>query len=143
MSGSSLSPSSNPSSSSSASLSPSSSSNLMYVFRTLTTDDAFLQRIDSTVTAIMKDGKIDQYDIPDLVFLIADIINQLENIRLNNDSLEALLVLLYTFIVNKYNLIPTDGNRDGFKRLFESSIRLAMIQPTIKTTIRKCFGLCR
>ena len=117
--------------------------NIMVIFRTLTTDQAFLQRVDTTIIAIMKDGKIDQYDIPDLVFLIADVISQIENTSLTVDSLEALLTLLYNFIINKYNLIPSDGNRDGFKRLFESSIRLAMIQPTVKKTINRCFSFCR
>ena len=116
---------------------------LMHVFRTLTTDESFLQRVDTTIISIMKDGKIDQYDIPDLVFLIADLINQIELIQLTTDSMEALLTLLYNFIINKYNLIPADGNREGFKRLFESSIRLAMIQPAVKKTINKCFGFCR
>jgi hypothetical protein len=124
-------------------MSSSTTPSLMHVFRTLTTDEAFLDRVNTTITAIMKDGKIDQYDIPDLVFLIADVINQLENTQLTSDSVEALLVLLYNFIINKYNLIPTDGNTEGFKRLFESSIRLAMIQPIVKKTINRCFSFCR
>jgi hypothetical protein len=116
----------------------------MNVFRALTTDEAFLKRVDTSVTAIMKDGKIDQYDIPDLVFLITDVItSNTSNFNLTTDSLEALLVLLYNFIVNKYNLIPTDGNREGFKRLFESSIRLAMLQPVVDKAVKNCFSFCR
>ena len=119
-------------------------SGLMNVFRTLTTDAAFLARVDTTVTAIMKDGKIDQYDIPDLVFLISDVLTSLPNsTTLTPDSLEALIVLLYNFIVTKYNLIPTDGNREGFKRLFESSIRLALLQPTVEKAVKNCFSFCR
>jgi hypothetical protein len=116
----------------------------MNVFRSLTTDEAFLTRVDTSVTAIMKDGKIDQYDIPDLVFLITDVIaSNTSNFNLTPDSLEALLVLLYNFIVNKYNLIPTDGNREGFKRLFESSIRLALLQPIVDKAVKNCFSFCR
>ena len=112
----------------------------MSVFRSLTTDTAFLTRVDTTVAAIMKDGKIDQYDIPDLVFLISDVLSSLPNSVLTPDSLEALIVLLYNFIVTKYNLIPTDGNIDGFKRLFESSIRLALLQPIVEKAVKKCFS---
>jgi hypothetical protein len=119
-------------------------SSLMNVFRSLTADEAFLTRVDTSVTAIMKDGKIDQYDIPDLVFLITDVIaTNTSNFNLTPDSLEALLVLLYNFIVNKYNLIPTDGNREGFKRLFESSIRLALLQPIVDKAVKNCFSFCR
>lgn len=114
---------------------------LMSVFRMLTTDDAFLQRVDTSVVAIMKDGKIDQYDIPDIVYLITDVITSLPTAsNLTPDSLEALLALLYNFIVNKYNLIPTDGNREGFKRIFESSIRLALLQ---QKTVKNCFSFCK
>lgn len=115
----------------------------MSVFRSLTTDDAFLARVETTVTAIMKDGKIDQYDIPDLVLLICDVITSLPtNSNMTPDSLEALIILLYNFIVNKYNLIPSDGNSEGFKRLFESSIRLALLQPAAKQAVKKCFTFC-
>ena len=120
------------------------SAGLMSVFRSLTTDEAFLKRVDTSVTAIMKDGKIDQYDIPDLVFLISDVLTSLPTAsNLTPDSLEALIVLLYNFIVTKYNLIPTDGNREGFKRLFESSIRLALLQPVVEKAVKKCFSFCR
>ena len=91
----------------------------------------------------MKDGKIDQYDIPELILLISDVITQLPNANMTPDSLEALITLLYNFIVNKYNLIPTDGNTEGFKRLFESSMRLALLQPTVEKAMKNCFSFCR
>jgi hypothetical protein len=116
---------------------------LMNVFRTLTTDEAFLKRVETSVTEIMKDGKIDQYDIPELILLISDVITQLPNASLTPDSFEALITLLYNFIVNKYNLIPTDGNTEGFKRLFESSMRLALLQPTVEKAMKNCFSFCR
>jgi hypothetical protein len=116
---------------------------LMNVFRTLTTDEAFLKRVETSVTEIMKDGKIDQYDIPELILLISDVITQLPNANMTPDSLEALITLLYNFIVNKYNLIPTDGNTEGFKRLFESSMRLALLQPTVDKAMKNCFSFCR
>lgn len=116
---------------------------LMNVFRTLTTDEAFLKRVETSVTEIMKDGKIDQYDIPELILLISDVITQLPNANMTPDSLEALITLLYNFIVNKYNLIPTDGNTEGFKRLFESSMRLALLQPTVDRAMKNCFSFCR
>jgi hypothetical protein len=116
---------------------------LMNVFRTLTTDEAFLKRVETSVTEIMKDGKIDQYDIPELILLISDVITQLPNANMTPDSLEALITLLYNFIVNKYNLIPTDGNTEGFKRLFESSMRLALLQPTVEKAMKNCFSFCR
>ena len=115
----------------------------MNVFRNLTTDEAFLKRVDTSVTEIMKDGKIDQYDIPELVLLITDVIAQLPDSNLTMDSIEALIVLLYNFITNKYNLIPTDGNQEGFKRLFESSIRLVLLQPRVEKAMKKCFSFCR
>ena len=116
---------------------------LMNVFRALTTDEAFLKRVDDSVKEIMKDGKIDQYDIPEIVLLISDVVTELPNINLDSDSLEILITLLYNFIVTKYNLIPADGNREGFKRLFENSIRLLLIQPAVKNAVAKCFSLCR
>jgi len=39
----------------------------------LTKNVSFLHKIDTTVKNIMKDGKIDHFDIPEIMFLITDL----------------------------------------------------------------------
>ena len=44
----------------------------------LTKNVDFLQKIDNTIKTIMKDGKIDQFDIPEIMLLITDLITTSE-----------------------------------------------------------------
>lgn len=107
-----------------------------YLFDKLMLDPEFTKRLQVSINNIMKDGKIDQYDIPDMIFIITDILNQPTSMKiageLSADDIGDLVKTLYRFIVKKYNIIPDETQADNFNRLMESSIRLLMLQPKIK-----------
>ena len=113
--------------------------NVQEVFNILSVDPKFVAKLELSVKNIMKDGKIDQYDIPEFVFIITDTYNEMSKFRLTYDELPQLIKMIYTFMVQKLNLIPED-KRPEFECLVNSALRLVMMQPIIRQTTNNCFS---
>lgn len=109
------------------------------VFKILSADEKFIARVKSSLNNIMKDGKIDQYDAPELVFLITDAYNEMSNLHLTYEELPVLIKMLYGFIVEKFDLIPVDKRAD-FEKLVDVAVRLVMLQPKVEKQVTKCLG---
>lgn len=105
----------------------------------LVTDPQFINDLETSVKNIMKDNKVDQYDIPEIVFLITNICNQRNKLKLSSDDLPLLIKLIYNYVVEKLNLIPNDRRAD-FERLLESTLKLVMMQPVVSKTVNSCFS---
>jgi hypothetical protein len=99
-------------------------------------DITFMKRIDESIKVIMKDGKIDQNDIPEVILLIVELINAR---KLTGDEMQASIEELFTFIMEHYNLFPEDpAQKESFEKLFRMCAKLAMIQPNIKKMCSYC-----
>jgi len=109
------------------------------LFKAITTDSGFLARVKISVDKIMHDGKVDQYDIPEIVFVISDTVNSLPSFQLTNEMVPVLIKMLYNFIIDRYNLVPEDKKAD-FERMVDSSLRLLMLQPKVKEGLNRCFA---
>jgi len=118
-----------------------------YLFDKMLMDDNFSVRLQESINNIMKDGKIDQYDIPEIIFIISDLLNQQPNVKLTTNDVIDLVKRFYNFIINKYSLIPDPTQAANFDRLLESSIKILMLQPNIKKAcnlfISKITGCCK
>jgi len=109
------------------------------LFKVITTDSGFLTRVKEAVDRIMKDGKVDQYDIPEIVFIISDTVNSLPSFQVTSEVLPVLIKMLYNFIVDTYKLVPDDKKAE-IERLVDSSLRLLMMQPKVKEELNRCAG---
>ena len=98
-------------------------------------DVNFLKRIDASVKTIMKDGKIDQNDIPELVMLITDLS---ATKKMTSDQLEKAIGELFDYIMDHYKLFPEgDSEQANFKKLFDMSVKLILFTPNLK---KMCLG---
>jgi len=113
--------------------------NVEALFKAITTDSSFLARVKISVDKIMHDGKVDQYDIPEIVFVISETVNSLPTFQVTSEVVPVLIKMLYNFIVDTYNLVPADKKAD-FERMVDSSLRLLMLQPKIKEGLNSCFA---
>jgi hypothetical protein len=113
--------------------------NVEALFKAITTDSSFLARVKISVDKIMHDGKVDQYDIPEIVFVISDTVNSLPSFQVTSEVVPVLIKMLYNFIVDTYSLVPADKKAD-FERMVDSSLRLLMLQPKIKEGLNRCFA---
>lgn len=113
--------------------------NVQDVFNLLSADPKFISRLETSINNIMKDGKVDQYDVPEIVFIITDSYNQLSRFRLTSEDLPKLFKMIYSFIVDKLNLIPED-KKPEFERLVDSALKLVMMQPVVNQVVTSCFA---
>lgn len=109
------------------------------LFKVITTDSGFLARVKESVDKIMHDGKVDQYDIPEIVFVISESVNSLPSFQVTKEVVPVLIKMLYNFIVDTYKLVPEDKKAD-FERMVDSSLRLLMMQPKVKEGLNRCFA---
>jgi hypothetical protein len=104
----------------------------------------FLQKIDSTVKEVMKDGKIDQFDIPEIMLLITDLITASEETKITIEQLEESIITMYQYIMTHYKLFPEDEEqKKSFNRLFELCVKLILFTPKVKNACKKSFKCIR
>ena len=101
----------------------------------------FVNKIDISVKKILKDGKVDQYDIPELVFLITDLSVTTNHVQLSQEELVTAINGLYEYIMSHYNLFPdNEEQKNSFKKLFDMSVKLVLFQPNVKSCYNKFFS---
>ncbi len=101
----------------------------------------FHLRVQKSVTAIMKDGKIDQNDIPEIMLLITDLLMAPTSPKMTIEELGEKINELYEYIMTHYKLFPDDEQqKEQFKRLFDMCVKLVLIQPNVKKACKKCFS---
>ena len=95
-----------------------------------------MKRIDESIKVIMKDGKIDQNDIPEIILLVIELVN-VE--KLTDEEMLKSIEDLFNFIMEHYKLFPEDPTqKESFEKLFHMCAKLAMIQPKLKKMCRCC-----
>ncbi len=97
-------------------------------------DVKFLKRVDESVKTIMKDGKIDQNDIPELVLLITDLS---KTKKMTTEDFEKSAQELFDYIMDHYN---QETNREQFQKTFNMSIKLVLAVPNLKKSCQGCLG---
>ena len=107
------------------------SDRLENIINTLVNDEDFKKNVTSTLKKIMKDNKIDQRDLPDIIFLVIDSYNKLESSKLSLNDIPEFIRKVVRIILDEKNLIP-DKQEQVFLDMVETAIKLVMIQPRVK-----------
>ena len=106
----------------------------------------FITTINTSVKAMMSDGKIDKHDIPRMVLLITTLISSSgqSNVVITTEQLEESINCLFDYIMTHYNLFPDDETqKNDFKAMFDMCVKLALFQPTVTKRVNKIFAcLC-
>ena len=102
---------------------------------------SFITTIDTSVKAIMADGKIDKNDIPRIMLLITELITT--NGSVTTEQLAESINSLFSYIMSHYRLFPEDeAQKAEFKQMFDVCVKLALFQPTINKAVKKCLAFC-
>ena len=109
------------------------------ICKILINDTEFLKRVENSLQNILSDGKVDLYDAPEIIFIIIDTYNSLYKFKLDSDDLPIIIKFVYNYIIENFNLIPSEKRLD-FERLVDSGIKLLMIQPVIAKRVRGRFS---
>jgi len=112
--------------------------NLSGMVKLIVDDPVFIAKVESSVKNILKDGKVDQSDIPEFVFLIMEAYNTLPKARLSREELPEFVSCVFNYLVDKYNLIPKN-ERTKYEVLVASSVKLVLMTPQLRSfSIWKC-----
>ena len=100
---------------------------------------AFHVQLDNSIKSIMKDGKIDQNDIPELVLLIATLVSTPGMAKFTAKELEDTINEMFNYIMTHYKLFPDNADQQAaFKTLFDMCVQLALFQPNVIKMGQKC-----
>jgi hypothetical protein len=103
-----------------------------------------LELIDQSIQKILTDGKIDQYDIPELVLLISQLISSSSIVPTSTEDLETKINETYQYAMARFNLYPQVAEeKEAFDRLFKSSMKLVLFQPLIKSKCDRFWSSCK
>ena len=108
------------------------------ILQTLINDPTFLKSVEEKLNSIMADGKVDATDIPEITLLVVDCVSNLKQFKLTVDELPSVIEEILLYIFDKYDVIP-DEQEEKFKNMINVVLKLVLLQPRIKKTIKKIF----
>ena len=97
----------------------------------LVDDPKFIKTVEGNIKYIMKDGKVDAYDIPEIMTIVTECYNNLGRIKVTYEELPEILGEIVDYIFTKYDLVP-DEQEEKFKNMIDTVITLIMLQPKIR-----------
>jgi hypothetical protein len=103
--------------------------NIDFFLNLLFHDLEFVDTLETAIREILKDGKLDHYDIPQILVIIVEVINNFDKIKFTQEELFAVVKKVFEFVVNKYNLPLDDEQRERVNVLVQSSLKLVFLQP--------------
>ena len=100
------------------------------LFAKIINNKEFIRIIDEQINNIMKDKTIDHNDIPSIIYIIVETINNINgiSITINSDDIKKLILLIIDFIMSKYSIIPSENNKELYDNIINLSIKLLMIE---------------
>lgn len=78
-----------------------------------------------SINAILKDGKLDMADTPDILNLVVNLINNTNELKITQDKIEGVLKVLLIRLLEEMELL-TDENKIIVKKLIDSSLKLLL-----------------
>ena len=102
-------------------------------------------QIEEAMKKIMKDGKMDKHDIPELVLLFTNLALTAQtsnaSVKLTNEDIIEKMNGMYDYIMTQYKLYPAEETeKANYKQLFDISMQLVLFQPNIKKQCKSCFN---
>lgn len=105
--------------------------NISEIAQVLIKDKDFNEMLERQIKEIMKDGKVNAYDIPEIIMIITECYNNVGRVKLTYEQLPDILNDIVTYIFNKFNLMP-DEEEEQFRKMINMAIRLVMLKPVVK-----------
>jgi hypothetical protein len=102
------------------------------MIRLIVDDSDFIDKVEKSIKNILDDGKVDELDIPEFIFLIMETYNSLPEAKLTKKEIPEFISCIFNYLVEKYNLIPLEEQRFKYEKMLVSSIKLVLMVPQFK-----------
>jgi hypothetical protein len=115
------------------------------IFNVIITNPVFTREIEVFIKSLqVTGGKLTTANIPILLLLLTDLIDNTGNFNLSTASLPVLIKMIYEYLVNRYDLIPLT-DRAVCEEMFLCSMNLLLRVPVkkIKNRLVKLFSCCK
>lgn len=90
----------------------------------------FIKLAETKIKEIMKDNKVTQTDIPALMVLVVECINNTKNINLTYDELKQVIQETLIYLLLHFKVVPESN--ENINNMIKNCIELVMINPKIK-----------
>ena len=110
--------------------------NLSNISKILLENENFSKSLEDNIKFIMKDGKVDIHDIPQIIKIVTECYNNLGKIKVTYEQLPEILKEITDYIFEKYNLVP-ENQKEKFTNMVDTIIDVVMLQPRIKKSCLK------
>jgi hypothetical protein len=99
-------------------------------------------QIDTSMKSILRDGKLDKHDIPQLVFVLSELMLTPTPTTANKLTPEMLITRmneLYAYVMSHYKLYPEDDlDKAAYQQLFDTSVKLLVYNPKLIKAAKSC-----
>lgn len=115
--------------------------NIDFFLNLLFHDDEFVSSLETAIEQILKDGKLDHYDIPSILVIIVQVINNYDKIKFTLDELSTIVKKILDYVVSKYSVPIDEEEKQKIADLVEASLKLAFLQPKFVAFKKKWLSL--
>ena len=105
--------------------------------RILFKDEYFAFLIHLHMKNILKDGKVDAFDVPDIVAILVELLQRQPKLKVTADDLPEVLRVMFDVVLEQFDVHVPATEHAQLLRLIESSTRLVLLQPAIKANCGK------
>lgn len=102
----------------------------------------FINNVENQIKEILKDGRVDTQDIPEIMFVVTECYNNIKNVKVTYEMLPEILEEIVDFILEKHCVIP-DDQEEELKKMINMGIKLIMIKPQVKKCCLKLLNICK
>ena len=105
---------------------------VLYILDKLLLEQDFSKKLEVSIENIMKDGKIDQYDIPEIIYIISELITRTPNLNLTPENLSEVIKKLVDLICKNENAplaIEIKSGKSSDNSLFKGLKYWQKLQP--------------
>lgn len=110
------------------------------IVNTLIDDETFVNDCKTELTEIMKDGKFDFKDMPEVIALVVLVYEKYDELHVDEKDIIDVFRLLIVELLKKLNFIQESN--DEINKMIESCLKLLSIQVKSKSFWKKYFGWC-
>ena len=117
--------------------------NMSNIAQLIVNDENFIKTVEERIKKVLKDGKIDSKDVPQIMVIITECYNNLKKIKVSYEMLPEILEEIADYIIDTYCSVDNEQKVE-LKEMINMAIQLIMIKPEVKSCCTKYFGgICK
>ena len=115
---------------------------LSNIAQLIVSDKDFIGNVEKQIKEILKDGRVDTRDVPEIMLIVTECYNNIKNVKVTYEMLPNILEEIVDYILETYCVIPDDQEKE-LKDMINMAIKLIMVKPQVKKCCLKLLNICK